>query len=85
VAFLVLALVVSPLAGLVVAIGLALAGADIGAVVMLFVFPALATLLVAVRTERPNWVIAVSPVVSGTLGFLAGVMFVVFFTERPFD
>ena len=52
---------------------------------MLFVFPALATLLVAVRTERPNWVIAVSPVVSGTLGFLAGVMFVVFFTERPFD
>lgn len=56
-----------------------------GAAVTLFVLPALGTLLAAIRMERPNWAIAVSPVVSGVLGLVAGFAFIVFFTERPFD
>jgi hypothetical protein len=85
VAFAMLAFVVSPLLGLVAAVGLTLAGGDVGAAVVLFVLPALATLLAAVRTQRPNWVIAVMPVVSGVLGLMVGIVFAAFFAERPFD
>ena len=80
-----LAFVVSPLVGLAVAVGLALAGGDVGAAVVLFVLPALTTLIAAIRTQRPNWVVAVSPVVSGVLGLLAAFVLIAFFTERPFD
>lgn len=84
-AFLTVALVVSPLAGVVAGVGIAYAGGDIGAVVMLLVLPALATLIAAVRMGRPSWVIAVSPVVSGVLGLMVGIVAAVFLTERPFD
>jgi hypothetical protein len=83
-AFLALVLVVSPLAGVLAGVGVALAGGDIGAVVILLVLPAIATLIAAVRMSRPNWVVAVSPIVSGLLGVMAGIVVAVF-TERPFD
>jgi hypothetical protein len=85
VAFLVLASVVFPLAGIVMAVGLALAGGDVGAVITLLLVPALGTLLLAIRMDRPNWAIVVSPVVSGVLGLVAGFAVIAYFTEGPFE
>jgi hypothetical protein len=85
VAFLVLAFVVFPFAGLAVALGLAFAGGDIGAVLALVVVPALATMLTAIRMDRPNWAVAVSPLISGVIGLAAGIVLAVLFTAQPFD
>jgi hypothetical protein len=85
VAFLTVALIVSPLVGVLASVGIALAGGDIGAAVILFVLPAIATLIAAVRMGCPNWAIALTPVVSGVLALMGIIVSAVFFTERPFD
>jgi len=83
--FLALAFVVSPFGGLVVAIGLAMAGGDIGAILALLLLPALVTLLAAIRTDRPSWAVAALPLVSGVIAVAAGWLVLAFLEERPFD
>jgi hypothetical protein len=61
--------------------GLAVAGGREGAVIALFVLPAFATLLAAIVMNRPNWAVAVWPVISGAVGLMAGIVVAVFLTD----
>jgi hypothetical protein len=67
VVFLAWAFVLSPTISVLVAVGLLLAGVGEAVIPLLFALPALMTVVAALRTERANWVIAVTPVLSAVL------------------
>ena len=79
------ALVVAPGVSLLVFIGLFTAGLGTPTIGFLIVLPALITLVAALRLEQPNWVVAVSPVLSVVLAVAGAFVYIAYFTERPFD
>jgi hypothetical protein len=80
VVFLAWAFVLSPAISVLVAVGLLLAGVGEGVIPLLFALPALMTVVAALRTERANWVIAVTPVLSALLALAAVLVYIIVFT-----